>query len=540
MLLLAGLLLAFGLRVQGLTRFGLWRDEVDAIYFGVRPLAETLAMFVNPAQNGPLYFVALRPWFGLVGTGEFALRFPSVWGGVLAVALLWSVGRLLLPADRDGTDSIENCSSQVRDLAGTSQDLLSQTRRVTDPARAKLSRSALVSAPLWAALFLAVNPYQLWYGQEGKMYALIVALSLLSARLWLVGMARGGWRPWLGYVIVTSLGFYTHLFMILHIPLHFVWYLIARRHSPGRRGYPAALAGLTLPYLPMLLWQWDFVVRADYTTGFSFIPLGQMVRTLIFVHNRGFLATHWAWMIPGLLLAVAGLLVSASRLERSPRTLALITTWLAMPVLTIYAISLIKPVFVDRYVIWIAPALFLLMALGIQSLANSRWLKGVGLVLGLIVGAIWLGMGIQQSRTPLRADLRGAVALVESQRQPGDLLILQVPHMAYSYAYYTSDFGPNPFQNQDQRLAPWAEGLWTNNGFGLEVAQLEVDRSMQAMTTDHDRIWLLRSEADLWDQRGLMDAWLDTHFSLTSSTEFSRAEVRLYEGIGDWGLGIGD
>ncbi len=188
LLLLAGLLGAFALRMQGLTRFGLWRDEVDAIYFAVRPLAETLAMFVNPAQNGPLYFVSLRPWFGLVGTGEFALRFPSVWGGVLAVALLWSVGRLLLPA----------------------------------------ARGRWGSAPLWAALFLAVNPYQLWYGQEGKMYALIVAISLLSARLWLVGMARGGWRTWLGYGVVTSLGFYTHLFMILHIPLHFVWFLIAR------------------------------------------------------------------------------------------------------------------------------------------------------------------------------------------------------------------------------------------------------------------------------------------------------------------------
>ncbi len=299
----------------------------------------------------------------------------------------------------------------------------------------------------------------------------------------------------------------------------------------------------------MLVWQWDFVVRADYTTGFNFIPLGQMVRTLIFVHNRGFLTPHWAWMIPGLLLAVAGLLLSAPRLESSPqtglsgpRTLALITTWLALPVLTIYAISLIKPVFVDRYVIWIAPALFLLMALGMaprppilgEVLDSSpqnwgaRGAKRLGLALGMVVGAIWLGMGIQQSHTPLKADLRGAVAFVESQRQPGDLLILQVPHMAYSYAYYTSDFGPNPFQNQEDRLAPWAEGLWTNNGFGLEVAKLEVDRSMQSMTADHDRIWLLSSEAELWDQRGLMTAWLDTHRTPITSTTFTRTEVWLY------------
>lgn len=508
-LLLATLLGAFALRMQGLTRFGLWRDEVDAIYFAVRPLAETLSMFVSPAQNGPLYFVSLRPWFGLVGTGEFALRFPSVWGGVLCVALIWSVGRLLFPAHRGPWGS----------------------------------------APLWAALFLAVNPYQLWYGQEGKMYALIVAISLLSARLWLVGMARGGWRTWVGYVVVTSLGFYTHLFMILHIPLHFAWFLIARRQSPGRRGYPVALAGLTLPYLPMLIWQWDFVVKADRTTGFTFIPLGQMVRTLIFVQNRGFVATNWLWMVPGLLLAVAGVMMGATWLGRSQpsglsgkRTLALVITWLTLPVLTLYAISLIKPVFVDRYVIWIAPALFLLMALGVQSLSTLQPPKraGVGnrspqnwgargaVVLGITAAVIWLGMGVQQSHTPLKADLRGAVAFVESQRQPGDLLILQVPHMVYSYAYYTSDFGPNPFQNQEARLDPWAEGLWTNNGFGLAVAQLEVDRTMQSMTENYNRVWLLSSEADMWDQRGLMDAWLDSHLARTVTAEFNRVEVKLY------------
>jgi len=506
-LLLAGILGAFALRTQGLTRFGLWRDDVDAVYFAVRPLAETLAMFVNPAQNGPLYFIGLRPWFSLAGTGEFALRYPSVWGGVLSVALIWSVARLLLPT----------------------------------------SRHAWGSAPLWAALLLAVNPYQLWYSQEGKMYALIVALSLLSVRLWLAGMARGGWRTWAAYVVVTSLGFYTHLFMILHIPLHLVWALLAWKRSPGRRGYPLALAGLTLPYLPMLVWQWDFVVRADYTTGFSFIPLGQMIRTLILVHNRGFLAFPWGWMLPGLALAVAGLLLGASRLETARRhkeageiltllggrrTLALAAIWPLLPVLTIYAISLIKPVFVDRYVIWIAPALFLLMALGMQSLGEAGWLKRTGIGLGLMVGAIWLGMGWQQSHTPLRADLRGAVALVESRRQPGDLLILQAPHMVYSYAYYTGDFGPDPFQNQAERLAPWAEGLWTNNGFSLAVAELEVDRTMQAMTAGHDRVWLLSSEADLWDKRGLMNAWLDEHLVRTISAEFNRAEVRLYRGVG--------
>ena len=90
-------LVAFAWRAQGLAWQSLWRDEVDAIYFATRHLPETLMMFVQPGQNGPLYFVALRPWFDLMGTSEFALRYPSAVAGTLATLLTWQVARRLLP-----------------------------------------------------------------------------------------------------------------------------------------------------------------------------------------------------------------------------------------------------------------------------------------------------------------------------------------------------------------------------------------------------------------------------------------------------------
>src|SRR3954470_11352164 len=90
-------LVAFAWRVQGLSWQSLWRDEVDAIHFATRYLPETLKMFVQTGQNGQLYFVALRPWFDLVGTSEFALRYPSAMAGTLTVLLTWQVARRMLP-----------------------------------------------------------------------------------------------------------------------------------------------------------------------------------------------------------------------------------------------------------------------------------------------------------------------------------------------------------------------------------------------------------------------------------------------------------
>ena len=60
-LVAAIVLLAFALRVVHLDFQSLWRDEVDAIRFATRPLPELLSTFGKPGENGPLFFLLLRP-----------------------------------------------------------------------------------------------------------------------------------------------------------------------------------------------------------------------------------------------------------------------------------------------------------------------------------------------------------------------------------------------------------------------------------------------------------------------------------------------
>jgi hypothetical protein len=89
-LLMLGILLgAWAWRLAGLTSQSLWRDEVDSLRFATRPLPEVLAAFTRPGENGPLFYLLLRPWLALAGHSEFALRFPSVLMGVLAIPLIF-------------------------------------------------------------------------------------------------------------------------------------------------------------------------------------------------------------------------------------------------------------------------------------------------------------------------------------------------------------------------------------------------------------------------------------------------------------------
>jgi 4-amino-4-deoxy-L-arabinose transferase-like glycosyltransferase len=519
-LLLMLTLFAFGWRTHGLTLQSLWRDEVDAVYFALRPLPETLSMFVAAAQNGPLYFLSLRPWFQLVGSSEFAVRYPSALAGTLSVVLVWGVAQRLLPLQRK-------------------------------PAAASVDPRGSNAVALLAAMFMALNPYQLWYSQEGKMYTIIVCLMLISSWLWLEGIHRGGWRIWLAYLAVTSISMYTHLLMVLVIPLHLLWFFIAWPQSVRHwRGYGAALAGLTLPYLPMVWWQWAMLTANHRMTGFTFTPLGEMLRTLLYNHGRGFMPpTEPLWMAPIFFVGVAGAVLGITVLDNatpdesgleqqkgSPRELSalrrflLLLSWLLAPIVLIYGLSLRQPVFVDRYIIWIAPAAMMVLALGIAVIWRSAlWGGVITFLLLLYIGGFWLYAGWEQKTSDIKYDLRSAVTYLENRRQPDELLILQIPHMEYSYRYYSGDQSARPFAGSEQRLGRWAGGLWTNNGHPDAQARAEVDAAMRGLTHGVERVWVLRSEVEMWDARHLMDQWLDEHGTLVDQAEFHGSQVRVYD-----------
>ncbi|MCS7219993.1 MAG: glycosyltransferase family 39 protein [Anaerolineae bacterium] len=475
-------LLAFAWRAWGLDSQSLWRDEVDALRFATRPWPELLAMFTRPGENGPLFFLLLRPWLAIAGHSEYALRFPSLMAGVVAVALgITLAGRLGAP----------------------------------HPAR------------LVAGLLLATNPYLTWYSQEGKMYALITSLILASNLSFVEALRQGRLWRWALYWLWTTLCLYVHVLAALIIPVHLLWFLVGWPESRRRwRGYAAALAGLTLPYLPLGWWQLRMLMDSNFRPGFPFLPLDQMITVLLLAFGRGLAPIPGAWSIaPMLFLALAGVwmgdgLISASRAGRRLRPLAWLGMWLLLPVLELFAISLRVPLFTDRYLIWISPALGILAALGTIAIREySRWAAAI--VLGSVVALNLQAAGFQ-THVPIKSDFRRAVAIVERQRGPGDAVMVIMPYVRHVYAYYaTGEF-------------PFVEPPYTNAGATPE----QVDVEMRRRLVGWQGVWLVSSEEELWDQRGLVRAWLDAHGERLIDSHFTRVSVTYYRlNQGDEGNG---
>jgi mannosyltransferase len=459
-------LAAFMLRAWQLDGQSLWRDEMDVIRFASWPLSQLVKSLSSPQHNGPVYYILMRGWLAVAGDSEFALRFVSLCSGVLAVPLSWRVaGRLV-------------------------------GRR----------------AALMGALLIALSPYLVWYAQDGKMYAITCALTLLAMLCWWEALGSGRLRWWVGFVVATSLSLYIHMLSALMIPLYVLALALTwPRYRVRWRGWLTALCLLTLPYIPLAVWQLPLMVRTQQT-GHAFTPLNEMVTMLVNLYSRGVAMTSgWPVLVAFLFALLMGLFgPDAPGAGRSWRARAFVLLWLLLPVGLIYLISLRVPIFEPRYLIFTAPPFYLLAGRGVIALARLTRPVSGALVAAMLAFSL-LGVGVQ-AIYPIKSDFRSAAAYVKRHYQSGEPIMFQVPYVRYTFGYYfRTDY-------------PILDGPWTNDGkSGASAAQL-----MNTTLAGYGNVWLVSSESWLWDQRGLARAWLDAHGQLIESASFALVDVYHY------------
>jgi uncharacterized membrane protein len=471
-------LVAFFLRAPHLDAQSLWRDEVDVIRLAGESTSQWAQQLGRAGYNGPLYHLVMQGWLSLAGEGEFALRYLSLCFGVLAIPLVYRAGKRLV------------------------------------------GRQAAVLA----AALVAISPYLIWYSQDAKMYTTVTALTLLGMVCLLEALATGQLCWWAGFLLFTSLSLYVHILSVLMIPVYAAAFLLARPLPLGqwRRGL-VAFGLLTLPYLPLAIWQLPLVLDT-YDTGHPFYPINQVLSLLFNLYARG-LAMVGSWVVvAGFVFAMlSGLFLSVRKGPRRSTTnnrpsasggsswRLFLLIWLLLPILLVYLISLRAPVFEPRYLIYLTPAFYLLTGLGIVALSRLFWVAA-GLALCIVLSFNLLGVWVQTT-TPIKSDFRAAAGYVMTHRQNNAPIMFQMPYVRDTFDYY--------FDTEYVAL----EGPWANGGEG----EAQVENSMTQLLAAYPEVWLVASESWLWDSRGLTQAWLDQHADLVESASFTLVDVYHYD-----------
>jgi mannosyltransferase len=169
-LLVAILLLGWGLALARLGERSLWADEGATAYQALHTpdLATALDLHKEYHVLHLVTTMAVVRW----SQSEFALRLPSAMAVVVALPLVYVIGRQLLSH----------------------------------------------AAGLVAALLLAISPFVIGYAQEARVYALLEMLACLSLLLLVQALAWRRWVWWLAYALGTTLLLYAHFF---------AWFVVA-------------------------------------------------------------------------------------------------------------------------------------------------------------------------------------------------------------------------------------------------------------------------------------------------------------------------
>lgn len=467
------ILTAFGRGVWALGGKSLWWDESLSLYRATDTLASVLSNKIVLTDNvsnlvtidnhPPLYFLLLWMVVRLAGQSEFSLRFLSLGAVILLVPLLYATGARLVD-----------------------------------------KRAGLVAAALGA-----LSPMYLWYAQEARMYALLVFFSLLSFYCFVRAFFQpkgpidlGRHWPWIGaYVLSTVCVVFIQYLGVLLIAFQLLalgWIFFQR--AGNRRVIVSVVAGVLLVVLPLLVFAWFTLPRGGKQPGFRFVPLLDLLRDLLNSFSLGLSIDVGNWYVLLIdLVFLAFLLVGLVALVwrgvswKQRGAGWLLTGYLLIPVVLVYLQSYVQPVYMNsRHLIYITPAFYLLVAVGLTQWRGRA--AGIALLGGLVMVA-----GISYSTwnyfTEPAYDKdhhREWGDYLREHVRPGDVVVVDPPHIAELYQYYA------------ESGVPWIGLPLLGRSDQQTVAVLE------DLLERYDRVWLAFSYTPPWgDRRRLPQEWLN-------------------------------
>ena len=467
-------LASFALRIWRLGVPSFWWDDAYSTLVASRPLSEIVSTLAREDFHPPLHYFLLHYWMRVAGLSEFALRFPSVAAGVLAVAVAGATARRLF-------------GSRATPIAATA---------------------------------FAISPFLWYYSQEARMFSLAVLFATLA--LYFVSRADSTerWLDWSAYGAFVGLGLWDFYYSVF-IPIACgAWIVLTGRPGASLRRWLIASSAAAVCYLP---WVPIFLSRTSVWSNAQFAT------------DNPIKIIRWSWIafvlgLPNLELydspwpadavvlgaaATAGAIVWASLKSRQRPGPVLAALAFGLPLLSMAAISAVKPVFHPRYAIVALPGVLLLLSGAIATAGdrNGRralWFRLLGVSAGLLVLA---GSGYGLARLISnpgygRDDYRSAIAYIHRQELPTDTII----HNAIPPFWYY-DHGPAPAAYFPSR--PYSEA--------------NVVDELNDVTSGHSRLWYLNNITIPNDPNGYIGSQLRLHGRLVDEHTFSALRIELWD-----------
>ena len=426
------LLIGAALRFFHNTAVALWHDEAFSALYLRYPWEEMfyrIGLDVHP----PLYYILLRIWSYFAGDSLLSLRLLSILFGVLTV---WA-GYLF-----------------VKQAFGNK----------------KLA--------LLASLVLAINPFQIQYALEARMYTLGTFFVLWSSYILLKALdseGRKSLKYWAGYGLIVAAGLYTHYYILFSVAAQVLYLILYFLKSRRINVLPKAVMAyglsliLYLPWIPTLLQQVKRVEQSYWIPAMDRWSVPGTVWKMMF-GGQGI----------GRMYLVAASAVSLFLIIYFIRKVRSFAKWyvlfgLLVPISAAIALSLRTNLYLDRYFVFSSLFFSILVIITFTKISNRalRWF----LILALIAGSLfaffknWSDLGIKN-----KPGMAAASAYVNRNAKPGDKIYVGSSFIFFTFKYYNdTQITPLLISTEPIESIPHFSGtaILTNDDLILDISRAQ-------------------------------------------------------------------
>ncbi len=369
-------------RLAALREASVFHDEAWSILCARLPIGEMVSL-VRADAGEPLYFILLKVWITLFGSGEIACASLSLLLSLLNVGLVFVLARSVFG-----------------------------------------ERVALL-----AALFFGFNWLEFHFSTHVRFYPLLTTVSILSYCSFLIALNRKRSIAW--FALISLCGFYTHSYYWFICFSQFLVLLTFARADIPRfilAGIPVAIA-----YAP-----WFFLVFLHQMTGYV---SAYMETNLERVHGIGravlmlgasFVSKHAfpLWTGPIVLLG-AGIYLAVvflqwrkgSTLSTERRSVLILMMFYLGAVGTPILISIKKPIYwMNHYDVALIPITAILLAYLVSKLNFNRTAQVAGAVLCVVIPALSMPYLRWELMTKMDGD-RESVRQLAADLSSDDIII---------------------------------------------------------------------------------------------------------------------
>lgn len=496
LLLIILLLLAYALRVNNLGNQSLWWDELKTLERATLPIKDMLVDLISKRNHMPLYFFIMRSWVLFTGQSAFTLRYFSLVWGLLSVAEMYRLGRMI------GGQAV-----------------------------------AVVSA-----LLMAVAPFHVWYSQEARMYTMLPFALLVANDFFLQALRNRNRFYWVGYGIAMLSATYIHYFALFIFAAHYAFFALHIRQlrQAAVRWFivTAAVGGLTIIWMGVVAgtsgyaesvpgwigkisWLDPLLTIWNFSSGFGLLPMDILGLGLVILYGLAFL-------------------ISLSLLRHNtPRghVFRLLFLWFIVPFTITFFVSLdwrttIQSDFsfyMDRYLIIIMPPFLLLTAWGLVSLACGRNKLLVSLMAFVFVVTFTSQFSFHNKPEYARKDWLNAFAHIKQFAAPGDIIVGQ-ENVLLPFHYYQDEdipFLQIPAPDGDTITAAYDQVMTER----LEVLQRNANRMwlVDVFYNNNPHNFPDSYTANVVKGSSTTQNWFEERLTLRGSWQFPGIRLTIYD-----------